>query len=163
MCVPWPSSAPWARKSPGPQVAYGFVAFEEIEKHAQCLTALAREFRIPVNDHARVVARRRKQIRMYCKIGESKQRNAALQRTEQLACTPEAQILLRNDEPVVGFANGREARFRQFAQGRLIEENTRRVSGAAADPSPQLMQLGKAKPLRMLDHHDRRLGHVDAN
>jgi len=39
----------------------------------------------------------------------------------------------------------------------------RRVSGAAADPSPQLMQLGKAKPLRMLDHHDRRLGHVDAN
>ncbi len=36
-------------------------------------------------------------------------------------------------------------------------------AGAAPDPPAQLVQLGEAEPLGVLDHHDARLRHVDAD
>ena len=47
--------------------------------------------------------------------------------------------------------------------GALVEQEAGRPSAPAADPAAQLVQLGEAEALGMLDHHDRRLGHVDAD
>ena len=47
--------------------------------------------------------------------------------------------------------------------GALVEQQAGRAAGAAADPAAQLVELGEAEALGMLDHHDGGLRHVDAD
>ena len=47
--------------------------------------------------------------------------------------------------------------------GALVEQQAGRTRRAAPDPAAQLVQLREAEALGVLDHHDRRLGHVDAD
>ena len=45
----------------------------------------------------------------------------------------------------------------------VAEEDAERLFGAAADSAAQLVQLRETEALRVLDHHHRRVGHVDAD
>jgi hypothetical protein len=50
-----------------------------------------------------------------------------------------------------------------LAERRLVEQQAGRLAGAAPDAAAQLVQLREAEALGVLDHHDRRVGHVDAD
>ena len=48
-----------------------------------------------------------------------------------------------------------------LAERRLVEQHAEALARAAADAAAQLMQLGEAEALGVLDHHDVGVGHVD--
>ena len=73
------------------------------------------------------------------------------------------QVFLGDAEAVLGVAQDREPRLGGFAERRLVEQQAGRVAGAAADAAAQLVQLREAEALGVLDHHDGRLRHVDAD
>jgi hypothetical protein len=50
-----------------------------------------------------------------------------------------------------------------LAQRLGIEQDAHRRVGAAPDPAAQLVQLGKAEALGVLDHHQAGVGHIDAD
>ena len=50
-----------------------------------------------------------------------------------------------------------------LAERPLVEQQAGRAPRAAPDAAAQLMQLREAETLGVLDHHDRRLRHVDAD
>ena len=100
---------------------------------------------------------------MNIKPREAKSRRAGLAGAEHVAFASELQVFLGDAEPVLGLAQGLEPRLRGFAERAFIQEEARRAAGAAADPPAQLMQLSKSEPLSVLDDHDRRLRHVDAD
>jgi hypothetical protein len=52
---------------------------------------------------------------------------------------------------------------RDLAERTLVEQQAGRGFRATADAAAQLVQLGEAEALGMLDHHDRRIRHVDAD
>ena len=56
-----------------------------------------------------------------------------------------------------------EPRLRRLAERRRVEQQAGRRLVAAADAAAQLVQLGEAEALGMLDDHDGRLRHVDAD
>ena len=68
---------------------------------------------------------------------------------------------MRNPSSVSRRIESRSAR--DLAQRRLVEQQAGRGLVAAADAAAQLVQLGEAEALGMLDHHDRRVRHVDAD
>ncbi len=90
-------------------------------------------------------------------------RQSALPRAEHLAAAAEPQILLGDHEPVLGPAHHIEPLARRLRQGLAVEQDARGLLRAAADAAAQLMQLGKAEALGMLDDHDRCLRHIDAD
>ena len=71
------------------------------------------------------------------------------------------QIFLGDAEAVLGLAHDGEPRLGGRAERRLVEQETSRAAGAAADASAQLMQLRQPEALGVLDHHHGRLRHVD--
>ena len=92
-----------------------------------------------------------------------KQRQARLARAQHFARAAQAQVLLGDAEAVLGFAHDREPRLGRLAERLLIEQQAGRLAAAAPDAAAQLVQLRQAEALGMLDHHDRGLGHVDAD
>ena len=74
-----------------------------------------------------------------------------------------SQILLGDAEAVLGLAQDREPLPRRLAQRRLVEQQAGRGLVAAPDAAAQLVQLGEAEALGVLDDHDRRGGHIDAD
>ena len=85
-------------------------------------------------------------------------------------CTPSrspaprsAQVLLGDDEAVLGGAHGLEPGAGGLAERRVVEQQAGRAGGAAADAAAQLVELGEAEGLGALDHHDRGVGDVDAD
>ena len=51
---------------------------------------------------------------------------------------------------------------RCFAQRRPVEQQAIGRTITPTDATSQLMELGEAKPLCALDHHDRGFWHIDA-
>ena len=96
-------------------------------------------------------------------IGEPEQRQARLARAQHLAGTAQPQILLGDAKAVLGLAHDGEPRLGGLAERRLVEEEAGRLRRPAADAAAQLVQLGQAEALGILDHHDRRFRHVDAD
>ena len=82
---------------------------------------------------------------------------------EHLAGAAQPQILLGDAEPVLGLAQDREPPPRHLAERRLVQQQAGRGLVAAADAAAQLVQLGEAEALGVLDDHDRRGRHVDAD
>ena len=64
---------------------------------------------------------------------------------------------------VLDVAHRLEPRPGDFAEGCAVEEQAGGTRRTASYPAPELMQLGQSEAFRMLDHHDRRVGHVDAD
>ena len=88
---------------------------------------------------------------------------AALPRAEQVAFAAQPQIFLGDAEAVFGFAQDREPRLGGLAERRLVEQQAGGMAGPAADAAAQLVQLREPEALGVLDHHDGRLRHVDAD
>src|SRR6516225_10115968 len=87
----------------------------------------------------------------------------ALARAEELARTAQLQILLGDAESILGFPKDLQPRPRRLAERGLIEQKAGRAGLAPADASAELVELGEAEALRMLDHHDRGGRHIDAD
>ena len=100
---------------------------------------------------------------MHLDARDAEARHAALPRAEHVAFAAQAQILLGDAEAVLGLAHDLEARLGGLAERRPVEQQAGRALAAAADAAAQLVQLRKAEALGMLDHHDGRLRHVDAD
>ena len=91
-------------------------------------------------------------------VGEAEFRQAALPRAEDLAAAAQAQILLGDAEAVLGLAHDREPRLRAVSpSGGGVEQQAGGRPVAAPDPAAQLVKLGEAEALGVLDHHDRRV------
>ena len=74
------------------------------------------------------------------------------------------QVLLRDHEAVVGLRpSPRAARAPPRRAGRGSRSTQVDARRAAAHAAAQLVELGQAEALGVLDHHQRRVGHVDAD
>src|SRR5439155_26158264 len=91
--------------------------------------------------------------------GDTQWWQAALAGPEQVAGTTQGQVFLRDGKPI-----GRSLDHLQpAASNRIVgiaEEYAEGPMQAAAHPSAQLLQLGEAEALRVLDEHDRCIRHV---
>jgi hypothetical protein len=70
------------------------------------------------------------------------------------------QILLGDVEAVLAVADGLQPRPRGGGEGPLVEQDAVGAAAAPAHPTAELMKLGQAHALRVLDHHQRGVGHV---
>ncbi len=66
-------------------------------------------------------------------------------------------------EPVLGVAQQGEAAARGLVQPVLVQQQAEARLAAAPDPAAQLVKLGEAEALGMLDHHHGRARHVHAD
>ena len=73
------------------------------------------------------------------------------------------EVAARDLEAVVGLEHRLQARLRVSRQRRAVEQHADARRRAAADPAAQLVQLRQAEALGVLDHHQRRVRHVDAD
>ena len=89
-------------------------------------------------------------------VGEAQRRQPALAGAEHLAGAAQPQVLLGDPEAVLGRAQHLEPGARGGAERLAVEQQAARRPRAAADPAAQLMQLGEAEALGVLDHHHRR-------
>ncbi|HVG95254.1 MAG TPA: hypothetical protein VND21_12455, partial [Planctomycetota bacterium] len=81
-----------------------------------------------------------------------------LPRAEEVARAAQAQVLLRDLEPVVGARQHREAVGR--AGRRPVDEHAQAPDAAAPDAASELMELGEPEALRVLHDEHRRVGDV---
>ena len=106
----------------------------------------------------------RQEVGIAQQIGDAQLRKARLARAEKLARTAQRKIAARDLKAVEGLAD-HFAVARAQAPKAARDTGARRCSpsGAASDAAAQLVQLGKTHALGVLDHHERRIGHVDAH
>ena len=78
---------------------------------------------------------------------------------KEVARTAQPQILVGHAEAVRGGTENLHTG-ESLLILRVCDENAVRLLGTASDASAELVQLGKAVPLRVFDHHDRRVRHV---
>src|SRR5262249_14235781 len=128
------------------------VALEQVEQHAQRLAALAGELRIAVEDQRGVVARGLQELAVRLDAGDAEAGHAALPGAEHVAFAAQAQVLLGDAKAILGLAHDGEPRLRGLAERRAEEQQAGRAFGAAADAAAQLVELGEAEALGMLDH-----------
>ena len=69
----------------------------------------------------------------------------------------------RDLEAVGALVDHLEPRLGGIGQRLLEQQDAHALRGAAADAPAQLVQLREAEALGVLDHHQRRVGHVDAD
>ena len=82
---------------------------------------------------------------------------------QRLAAAAEAEIGVGDDEAVLGVAQDQQPLAGGEAQPLVIEQHAVGGLAAAPDPAAQLVQLRQAEAVGVLDHHDGRLRHVDAD
>ena len=88
--------------------------------------------------------------------------NAVLPQAEQIAGSPQPQILLGNPEAVIRPLDRPQA-FGGRLPFRIGDEDTAGGIPSPADPPAELVQLRKPKTLGVLNHHDGGVGHVHPN
>ena len=93
----------------------------------------------------------------WCSMGDAEAGRARLARAEHLAAAAQPQVLLGDAEAVLGLAHDAEAVAGDGAERRLVEEEADRRPVAPADAAAELVELGEAEALGVLDHHDRRV------
>ena len=152
-----------ARLAGAQVVLHGVVAPEQVEQGAQRRAPLGLQLGIALDDQAGVVARRLQQLAVGREVGQPHVGQAALPGAQQLAGAAQAQILLGDAEAVLGLAHDGEPRLGGLAERLGVEQQAGRLGGAAADAAAQLVELGEAEALGVLDHHHGRGRHVDAD
>ena len=95
-------------------------------------------------------------------IGDLQHGQTVLPLAEEIAGTPELQILLRDLEAVVGVRQGLQSPLRLLAAA-LSHQHAVALGPAAAYAAPQLVQLAQTEALGVLHHHQRGVGHVHAH
>ena len=104
--------------------------------------------------HHRVVAQQ---------VADAERWHARLTRAEEVAGTTQPQIALGDLEAVVVSVSALSRSRPCSVKRRLIQEDAVRLVRAAADTAAQLVQLRQSETFGVLDDHDRRVGHVDAD
>ena len=139
------------------------VALEQIKQQLQHLRVRTCEIGIAGQRKPRLVARRLQQRFVLGQPRHAKLRQAALPRAEHLAAAAKLQIFLGDDEAVLGALHHIEPRLRRLRQRLAVEQDAGGLRRAATDTASQLMELRKPEALGMLDDHDGRIRHVDAD
>ena len=98
---------------------------------------------------------------MRAEVGETHPRQAALARAQRLARAAQPQVCLGDDEAVRGLAQDLQPFPGDGPERGAVEEHAGRGPLAAPDPAAQLVQLGEAEALGLLDHDHAGLRHVD--
>ena len=86
-----------------------------------------------------------------------------MRRADDVACAAHGEVFLGDAKAILSFAQDLQATAAAFGERLLKHQQASRGRRTAPDPPAQLVQLCKAKALGPLDHHDRRIGHIDAN
>src|ERR1700722_4226667 len=141
----------------------GLVALEQVEEQSQAAPLLVREPLIAFERGFRLRPRPRQKAAVDVEPGETEPGRAGLPGAEHVALAAQLQILLGDAETVFGLAQDLEPRARRFAQRPLVEEETSRAARSATNAPPQLMQLCEPEAFGVLDDHDCRIRHVDAD
>src|ERR1700739_3554735 len=88
---------------------------------------------------------------------------AGLPRAKKLTGTTKQQVGLGNFKAVRRAHHGVEPRARLVGHSKRRYKDAIRLLRTAPDASAKLVQLREAKTLSMLNHHYRRVGHIDAD
>ena len=88
---------------------------------------------------------------------------AGLAGAKELARATLCEVEFSELEAVLGADHGVKAGFGGLVELGAGEQNAVAFGGAAAHASAQLVQLGKAETLGVIDHHDRCVGYVDTD
>src|SRR4051794_20366404 len=142
------------------QEAYGCIPFHQIKQNPRRGSTLALETAVAVDQQAGVVHREWREGPDLLGAREPELGLAGLAGAEDLAGAAQAQILLGDAEAVIGLAHQSEPRSRGFAEHIAAQQQADAVLVAAADPAAQLVQLGEAEAIGMLDDHQSRIGNV---
>ena len=92
--------------------------------------------------------------------GDPEARQAALDEAQHVALAAQLPVALRELEAVADLGDRLEPRLRGLV-GRVGDEHAERRHLAAPDAAAELVELREPEPIRALDDHHRRLGHVD--
>src|SRR5690606_28239136 len=125
--------------------------------------ALVRQVRVAFEEIGGVLAGDLQKIAMRNEAGDEEARRAGLPCAAKLAFAAQLEVFLRDAETVLRLAQDRKPRTAVLAERSLVEQDAARRLLATPDPPAQLVKLGKAEALGMLDHHDRGIRHVDAD
>ena len=82
-----------------------------------------------------------------------------LARSEEVTGAPEPQVLLRDLETVSGLGHDLQPLPRLLVSV-VGDQDAVGLMLPPPHPAPQLVELGEAEPLRVLDHHHRGVGHI---
>src|SRR5205814_3534474 len=96
-------------------------------------------------------------------IREAQQRLAALPLAQILAGATQLEIALRDLETIGALEDDRQPVAGSLRQRVAEKQDAYAFARAAADAPAQLMQLREAEAFGTLDHHERGIGHVDAD
>ena len=96
-------------------------------------------------------------------IGHAELGQARLARAEELAGAAQLEVDLGDPKAVAGGHHGVEAPPGVVPETRGDEKDAVRLPGAAAHATAQLMELGEAEAVGVLDEHDGGVGDVDAD
>src|SRR4029453_15544318 len=133
-------------------------ALSLLEKRGESLSILPRQplGQLPRLGDQRAVAREADELQ----VGE-----ARLARAEQLSLAAQLEVDLGEGEAVVRVDERLQAALRLLGELvlRARDEEAVGLLRAAANSSAQLVQLGEAKAVGLLDDHDRRVRDVDAD
>jgi predicted DNA repair protein MutK len=121
----------------------------------------AKSVRIAGQDQAGVVAGHGDQVAVRHRVGQAIGREAALLEAQRVAAAAQLQVLLGDLEAVVGAPQDVEALLGGLRQRRIVEQDAGALARAPADAAAQLVQLGQAEALGVLDDHDGGVGHID--
>src|SRR5689334_14625836 len=128
---------PRLKQLPRIQQADRLVAREQIKELPQRLAARGGEAGIAAEEQRGVLARHLEKLAVHLDAGDAKAGHAALPLTEHVAFAAQFQILLGDAEAVVGLAQDRQPRLRGVAERSLVEQETGRTFGAAANAAAQ--------------------------
>ena len=121
------------------------------------------KLRILPQQHRRVAVRHVQQPLVLDRIGQPEPRQSRLLRAQHVAAAAQPEILVRDQEPIVGIAQQRQPPPRRVVHPLLVQQQTEARVRSAPDPPAQLVQLRQPEAFGMLDHHHRRRRHIDAD
>ena len=113
------------------------------------------------DDRKRILAGGLHNLLIGDQIGIFQIRYSVLAGAEKLPAAAQAQVLLGDDEAVIGLRHHHHARFGNIIDFRGGDQDAVGLGPPPPHPSAQLMELAEAEALSMLDHHHRGGGHVD--
>ncbi len=96
-------------------------------------------------------------------VGHAELGQPRLARAEELTGAAELKVDLGDAEAVLGGHQGVDALPGLLGEVPGVEQDAVGLPGTAADAPTQLVELGQAEALGVLDQHDRSVGHVDAD
>src|SRR5438093_4051494 len=97
------------------------------------------------------------------RIRDPHRRYARLPASQKVARPPRLEVFLGDREAVRRLLEDAEPLARLFPRVPADDERAERAAGRPSDAPAELVQLREAEALRVLDDHERRLRHIDAD